>query len=190
MSSEKKNLRKEVLNIIALMDPQEFEIQSADVVSNLDTLFKSENFYPRSLGVYYPIPGEVNCLNLEKLGSLAFPSFNEESNEMEFRLSSIKELETINAFGKKFKVPRRTSQIVEPEIIIVPGVAFDKTGHRLGRGKGYYDRYLENIKKKKKEPLKIGVCFNQQLREAIICEEHDQVMDYVVTAQRVIKVSI
>ncbi|WP_419168024.1 5-formyltetrahydrofolate cyclo-ligase [Halobacteriovorax sp.] len=186
MSSEKKNLRKEVLNIIAQMDPQEFEIQSAKVVSNLVTLFKSENFYPQTLGIFYPIPGEVNCLNLKVLGSLAFPVFDEDSNDMEFKSSSLSELKTINAFGKEFKVPCKSSQIVEPDIILIPGVAFDESGHRLGRGKGYYDRYLTN--RKKKEPLKIGVCFNQQLQESIPCEQHDQVMDFVVTAKKVIKV--
>lgn len=188
MSLEKKNLRKEVLNILAQMDSQEFENQSANVVLNLDTLFKSENFYPKTLGIYYPISGEVNCLNFKRQDGLAFPSFKEDTNEMTFKSSSIVDLEVVHAFGQEFRVPTFSSPVVEPEIIIIPGLAFDSKGHRLGRGKGYYDRYLKNSKKK--ELIKIGVCFNQQLVESVPCEEHDQVMDFIVTGQKVIKVQI
>lgn len=62
------------------------------------------------------------------------------------------------------------------EVVLVPGVAFDKEGHRMGRGKGYYDRFLSMIPE---ESVKIGVCFPYQIVECVPTEEHDFVMDYV-----------
>lgn len=64
------------------------------------------------------------------------------------------------------------------ELAIVPGMAFDKAGHRLGRGKGYYDRLLPRLK----NAYKIGVCFPFQYLDEIPCEEHDVVMDEVISS--------
>ena len=63
-------------------------------------------------------------------------------------------------------------------IAIVPGMAFDKQGHRLGRGKGYYDRFLSQIP----NIYKIGVCFTFQMLESIPSESTDVVMDEVITS--------
>ncbi len=65
----------------------------------------------------------------------------------------------------------------EIDIIIIPGVAFTKDGHRLGRGKGYYDRFL---KKLSPETLKIGACFPTQIIEKMPCETHDIKVDIVI----------
>jgi len=67
----------------------------------------------------------------------------------------------------------------EIDLMIVPGVAFDRLGHRLGRGKGFYDRFLAGNSTK---VYTIGVCYPFQLLEILPCEPHDQPMDMVVTA--------
>lgn len=66
----------------------------------------------------------------------------------------------------------------EAHLAIVPGVAFDRQGHRLGRGKGYYDRLLCRLK-----AYKIGICFPFQQLGQIPCEEHDILMDETVACQ-------
>ena len=63
-------------------------------------------------------------------------------------------------------------------IVVVPGMAFDRQGHRLGRGKGYYDRFLSRIP----NIYKIGVCFPFQMLESIPSESTDVVMDEVITS--------
>ena len=63
-------------------------------------------------------------------------------------------------------------------IAVVPGMAFDRQGHRLGRGKGYYDRFLSQIP----NIYKIGVCFPFQMLESIPSESTDVVMDEVITS--------
>lgn len=61
------------------------------------------------------------------------------------------------------------------DVAIIPGMAFDHSNHRLGRGKGYYDRLLPRLK----NAYKIGVCFPFQFLNEIPSEAHDVVMDYV-----------
>ena len=63
------------------------------------------------------------------------------------------------------------------DLIVVPGVAFDVMGHRLGRGRGYYDRFLVHPSIM---AYKIGLCFPFQLFEAIPFEPHDIMMDEVI----------
>ncbi len=63
-------------------------------------------------------------------------------------------------------------------LCIVPGMAFDLQGHRLGRGKGYYDRLFAKLSDK--SLYKIGVCFDFQLLDAVPSEPHDIVMDEVM----------
>jgi 5-formyltetrahydrofolate cyclo-ligase len=65
------------------------------------------------------------------------------------------------------------------DLILVPGVAFDGKGHRLGRGKGYYDQLLDVIGGKR-----CGVAFEEQLVSEVPCEPHDIRMDYLLTPTR------
>ena len=82
-----------------------------------------------------------------------------------------------------FSIPEPDSgaQIMEPEkidLILVPGMAFDPYGGRLGKGKGYYDRFLTGLQVKT-----MGIC--GALLPRIPMEEHDLRMDAVVTAKEV-----
>lgn len=63
-------------------------------------------------------------------------------------------------------------------VIIVPCMAYDKMGYRLGRGKGYYDRYLSELAGN----YKIGICFPWQIVENLPVESHDMRVDEVLTA--------
>lgn len=63
------------------------------------------------------------------------------------------------------------------DLIVVPGMAFDRAGHRLGRGRGYYDRFLA----KHPDIKTIGLCFDFQLMEDIPTEAHDRVIETVIT---------
>ena len=67
------------------------------------------------------------------------------------------------------------------DLIVVPGVAFDRKGNRIGRGKGYYDRFLESLSESGDGPLILGVCFPFQRVAKVPTEEHDVVMDEVVS---------
>lgn len=71
----------------------------------------------------------------------------------------------------------------EIELIIVPAVAYDRRGNRLGRGKGFYDRLLKTTK-----ATKIGVGYDFQLVDELPTEEHDVPVDFVITQSAVIRI--
>ena len=69
------------------------------------------------------------------------------------------------------------------DLVVVPGIVFDKRGHRIGYGLGYYDRFLKKVRK---NAIKIGLAFDFQLVEKIESEGHDVALDMVVTEKRII----
>lgn len=83
--------------------------------------------------------------------------------------------------GEGYAIPEPVGELFADwgkiDLILVPGVAFDKSGNRLGRGKGYYDKVL-----KQTGAYKLGVCFDFQLVERVPVEPHDVKMDRVVAS--------
>ncbi len=91
--------------------------------------------------------------------------------------------------GLKSGVRRGAYGILEPsgksmpvdlsrlDLLIVPGLGFDRKGRRLGRGKGYFDRFLKKVPK----TVKIGLAFREQILPRIPAEAHDVTMDRVIT---------
>jgi 5-formyltetrahydrofolate cyclo-ligase len=74
----------------------------------------------------------------------------------------------------------------EPDLIVVPGVAFDPAGHRIGYGKGFYDRFLQHPGR---TAHLIGLCHDFQLIEGVIpAEGHDIRMEIIVTDRRIVYV--
>lgn len=78
-------------------------------------------------------------------------------------------------------IPLATQPVIVPDALIVPLVAFDKAGHRLGYGAGYYDRTIAVLRERKKNLLLIGAAYALQEVDAIPAAEHDQRLDAVVT---------
>lgn len=72
---------------------------------------------------------------------------------------------------------RKFISAIEIDLALVPGVAFDRLGARLGMGGGYYDRFLVEAKNAKR----IAIAFFEQLVDEVVCENHDLLMDLVVT---------
>jgi len=72
----------------------------------------------------------------------------------------------------------------EADLIVVPGVAFDLGGKRIGYGKGYYDNALHRLEGKGRL---VGLCYDFQLVEEIEDEAHDVMMDLIITERRVIR---
>jgi len=66
----------------------------------------------------------------------------------------------------------------EPDLILVPGVAFDRHGHRLGYGRGFYDRYLACCSDR---VVRVGFAYSFQLCDALPAGNHDQPLDALVT---------
>jgi 5-formyltetrahydrofolate cyclo-ligase len=63
----------------------------------------------------------------------------------------------------------------EIDLVVVPGIAFDRRGHRIGFGGGFYDRFLANL-----QVVKVGLCYDDLILQGIPNEPHDVPMDIVV----------
>ncbi len=79
----------------------------------------------------------------------------------------------------------RDTPLEQADLIVVPGVAFDLQGHRIGFGKGYYDRCLSRLSG---HATLVGICHDFQLVERVPVEGHDISMQYVVTERRLITI--
>lgn len=76
------------------------------------------------------------------------------------------------------------TNINDIELIIVPAIAYDRNGNRIGRGKGYYDRLLS-----KASATKIGVGYDFQLIDTIKTEPHDIAMDLIITVSNIVYIN-
>jgi len=86
----------------------------------------------------------------------------------------------------KISVPLMSSPLVEPDVLLVPLLAFDRHGYRLGYGGGFYDATLALLGARKKI-VAIGVAYAGQEVENVPHEPHDMKLDYVMTEQGMIK---
>ena len=87
----------------------------------------------------------------------------------------------------KYGIPEpEIKNIVYPNILLIPLVAFDKNLNRLGYGGGYYDRLIEKLSKKKKI-IKIGLAFSFQRIDKVPISAYDQKLDYIVTNKYIIR---
>ena len=82
--------------------------------------------------------------------------------------------------------PLKLKKDITPDLIMVPLVAFDKNMNRIGYGKGYYDRSLQKINKKKKNKISIGVAYSFQKCRNIPTNKHDFKLDYIFTERGII----
>lgn len=134
------------------------------------------------IGTFHPLKDEIVWFlkwDLDKYKT-AFPRIGK--NSMQFFLSSLNELIEWSEGGISFNVPPEGRTEVVPDILLIPGLAFDEKGNRLGRGKGFFDKYLAGF-----TGIKIGLCYEFQVFEDIPLEPHDQLMNYVVTDKRILK---
>jgi len=88
----------------------------------------------------------------------------------------------LGAFGVLEPAPAEGPARSGFDLVVVPGVAFDLRGHRLGYGKGYYDRWLSG----KRGGILVGLAFDLQIVDELPAEKHDQQLDYIVTETRFI----
>ncbi len=89
------------------------------------------------------------------------------------------------AGGFKTEVPPPSAPELVPQILIVPLLAFDSEGYRLGYGGGFYDRTLEKLRNSGARPLAVGVAFSAQHVARVPRDHYDQPLDWIVTEKSV-----
>jgi len=86
--------------------------------------------------------------------------------------------------------PQAAAPEVTPDVLLVPLLAFDKDGYRMGWGGGFYDRTLERLRKNNGAVIAIGVAYAGQAFDAVVRDDYDQPMDWIVTELSIRKVGI
>ena len=132
--------------------------------------------------LYMPLPDELDIkpllLNgLKNKKRVALPRFSTRNNLYE--ISEISSLNNLVAGKFGISEPSKTSKnmdMMQLDLVIICGLAFDRLGGRLGRGGGFFDRLLSETNVKK-----CGVCFDQQVHAAVPMEKHDIKMDMIAT---------
>lgn len=153
---------------------------SSSIQSHLQNLLKNNS---GAWGAFKNLKDEpeINWSEVSTDINWAFPKLTS-NGAMEFRHS-------VTQFKKStlgFSEPVNGESVAVEQLngFIIPGIAYDKQGYRLGRGKGFYDRALNGY-----QGQKIGVCFNVSLCEELPHEEHDIKCEQVVTDKQIFKVN-
>lgn len=177
----KQDLRKLIKVQLGQIDLVEYGEKSNQISK---VLFKELAAYKTfDIGVFYPLNDEPNWLSsLKGDEQLLFVKMQKDLN-LKFFVSSKSELVEKSEYGRNFFEPSSLASEGIPKVVLVPGLLFDKQGNRLGRGKGYYDRYLESF-----GGLKIGICFELQLKDLLPVDSHDQKVDWIITEKQVLKI--
>jgi len=135
----------------------------------------------RVLSGYMPIRTEMSPLSvmaqMANSGPVCVPVIQGHGQRLQFQLWTLATEMVAGPFGAM--VPAR-GDVIEPEVLIVPLVAFDRQGRRLGYGGGFYDRTLEALRARG-GAMAVGFAYGAQEAEVLPHESTDQPLDAIVT---------
>jgi len=185
MEHQKLVIRKECNNILNKISNKNYSSKSKLITQNLISfLFNSNSSSFKSIGVYSALKTEPKLNFLfevlkKKNIEIAFPYFDLKikNHRMNYKLCDVNNLCNTNDFN--ILLPPIKNKTIVPDILLIPGLGFDKNKGRIGRGGGYFDNYLSSFK-----GLKLAVCFEDQLIKSVPMEEHDQRVDFIITEKK------
>lgn len=144
----------------------------------------NSNIYNESkcIFIYVSYKSEVDTLSLIKysleIGKIVcVPKvIDKDGNMVSLYIDNLEELKT-GAFGIMEPVSTKIADPMDINLVIAPGLGFDKAGSRIGYGKGYYDRYLKLSKK----AFKLGICYDFQVISYVPASSEDVKMDMIIS---------
>ena len=185
----KKEFRKKVINLRKEKD-KDFIKHNSDIITdkllNLDCIKNDKNIM-----LYLDFNNEVSTdslikklLNLGKIVSSPI-TLKEERKLIPSQITDLKNGIQYGAYNIREPKPECSPaiNIKDLDVVIVPAVAYDKNCYRLGYGGGFYDRFLENLRK---DAVTIGIAFDLQIFDEVPKEAHDAQLDYIVTESRIL----
>lgn len=161
-----------------------------DAIEN--NLFELANFLESSIALLYvDKEGEVGtqrilkrCFDLNKI--IVLPAFNNEKYDM--KLMKVDNLETDLVMGSRGVLEPDINRckivpIESIDIAIIPGLAFDEKGGRIGTGDGYYDRFIPKLSNTTR---KVSLALDKQIIQQVPVDSHDKHVDIIITDERII----
>lgn len=175
----KKELRQYIRKQKQLFTEKHLREQSQPIIEKL--LIHPRILNAKVVLMYYSLPDEVDTHKaIEKLietGKVVLLPVVVDDTTMELHRYTGRQ----NMYKGSFDIKEPSGNIFTDfpniDVAVIPGMSFDNKGNRLGRGKGYYDRFLEKIP----DTYKIGICFPFQRMPEITIEENDIRMDEVIS---------
>ncbi|MGM0431822.1 MAG: 5-formyltetrahydrofolate cyclo-ligase [Spirochaetota bacterium] len=191
IGDEKRHIRDDIAQRLAALQPAEIARKSRAICGKLIDYLESMEPQVDLLLAYSSMQREVqtdlllNWAHTHQI-ALALPRISPQQRHMRFHLVKPEELDTsLETHRLGFKQPTEQLPLIEHgvfqtknTVIIVPGMAFTATGERLGRGGGYYDRFLASSRDC---VLPLGVCFREQVLESLPTTGHDQSISRLFT---------
>ncbi|MDA8537588.1 5-formyltetrahydrofolate cyclo-ligase [Candidatus Pelagibacter bacterium] len=173
----KAKLRKKILQTRKNVNKKDIKIN----FNKIYNLVKKKKLTGTIVGGYFPVNFEVDDIELlkkfeKKKFKISLPIIKK-NFEMDFYKWTPTDPLRINKYGIPEPEPKN---LVLPDILLIPLVAFDKKLNRLGYGSGYYDRLISKLSKKKKI-VKIGLALSVQQVDKVPINKYDQKMNYIVT---------
>ena len=182
---EKSKIRKEILEKRNNLSNEEVEEKSSLILKNLEKFIRNA----QNIMIFMNMKNEVKITNLIKIYSeknFFIPKITDTKNrEMKINKYSKNEL-VLHKFGY---YESSSSDFYNEEIldiVIVPAVVFDFGKNRIGFGGGYYDTFLKKVRERNKKVLFAGVCYDFQIVDGVPKEEHDMVLDFVVSESKIL----
>lgn len=185
----KKRLRKEMRQKLLAMPP---ELAAAKSRQACATLVGQEEF--RQAGavmIFLSIPGEVQTTDLalacwQQKKTVLVPKVSWEHRHLiPMMIRSLEVPWTVGSLGVREPSEGEPWPLEDIDLIVVPALAYDRTGHRLGRGGGFYDRFL--AQPQVRQAVTCGLGFDVQLLDELPVESHDRPVDMLVAGNQVFR---
>ena len=182
---EKSKIRKEILEKRNNLSNEEVEKKSDLIIKNLEKFVRNAE----NMMIFMDMKNEVRITKLIKIYSeknFFIPQITDTKNR-EMKINKYNENELVlHKFGY---YESSSSDFYNEEIldiVIVPAVVFDFGKNRIGFGGGYYDTFLKKVRERNKKVLFAGVCYDFQIVDGVPKEEHDMVLDFVVSESKIL----
>ncbi|KAM3876863.1 5-formyltetrahydrofolate cyclo-ligase [Diretmus argenteus] len=192
LRAAKQALRKEIKRRVAALSDQE-KLRQSHVISH--KLFRHPRYAScKRIAVFLSMHDEVRTeeiiQDLFKCGKTCFiPKYQTSSNHMDMlKMNSLQDMEALPLTSWNIRQPADDDNAREEalatgglDLILMPGLGFDRSGNRLGRGKGFYDTYLERcMKHPGGKPYTIALAYKEQLCQEIPVDDNDVLIDEVL----------
>ena len=173
--------KQEIRKMIRLRKQQHTADESSVIIARLKANPRFSQ--AQTLLLYSALPDEVQTQSLldelTEAGKTVLLPKVVNSEDMELRRYTGKADLQPGAYDIMEPVGALFTDYASIDVAVVPGMAFDAQGHRLGRGKGYYDRFLAKVP----DVYKIGLCFSWQIVDEVPSEANDIMMDEIIVQQ-------
>ena len=185
----KNELRQDYRQLRKQLSGDEVNDLSRKITTQLGTWLKGQEGLTH-FHLFFPISKfkEVNTFYIQQLLEQQDKTlFTSQVNREENRLDTLQLPPEASFFLDEWGIPVPQESVrvtgTKIQVVFVPLLAYDKSGHRLGFGKGFYDRFLASLEQ---PVLKVGLSFFTP-EEAIPVEPHDIPLDYCITPEQILK---